>query len=168
MSDNTDTRLSDERFVSFNLFGEGGFINPTPWSFAASERDIRWQVPFYDAASGRFLQKQVSDFDGGWRWFNAYDAEALTIYNRKLDKRAYFHLTQVDMVDSVLSPECLLFWAKSMVLVEHRYYIMRNWLEDHIRAMARRTTIEVLKEIHGESDKSNPISGDRSHLHPVR
>lgn len=150
--------------VSFNLFGEGGFINPTPWSFAASERDIRWQVPFYDSVSGRFLQKQVSDFDGGWRWFDAYDIDALTIYNRKLDPRAYYHLTHMDMVDSRLTPECLLFWAKSMVLVDHRHYIGMNWLEDRIRATARRATIELMKEIKG--DESN--GSDRSHLHSVR
>lgn len=150
--------MSDD--VSFNLFGEGGFINPTPWSHSGDRAQHRWSVPFYDHRTGAFLQKQTSDFDGGWRWFRAYDVDALTIYNQKLDKRAYFLLTQIDMVDSVLQPECLLFWAKSMVLVEHRYYITKNWLEDRIRAMARRVEIEIKKEIRGEP-------GDRTHLHSV-
>lgn len=158
--------MSDE--VSFNLFGEGGFINPTPWSHTQSQGPIgskdwargRWTIPFYDARTGVFLQKQTSEFDGGWRWFDAYEVEALTIYNQKLDKRAYFHLTQIDIVDTRLSPECLLFWAKSMVLVEHRYYVTKNWLEDHIRAMARRAMIEIRKEIYGEPN-------DRSHLRSI-
>lgn len=147
--------------ISFNLFGEGGFINPTPWSHTQDRAQHRWSVPFYDHRTGTFMQKQTSEFDGGWRWFNAYNEEALTIYNQKLDKRAYFLLTDRDMEDSVLSPECLLFWAKSMVLVEHRYYVSKNWLEDHIRALARKATIEVTKEIKGES-------GNSTHLHSVR
>lgn len=145
--------------VSFNLFGEGGFVNPTKWSYDADERDIRWQVPFYDSSSGRFLQKQVSDFDGGWRWFDQYENYAITIYNRKLDRRAYFDLTHMDLRNSVLQPECLLYWAKSMVLVDHWYYMSKNWLEDYIRALARKAMIEIKKEIHGD---------DSPHLHPVR
>lgn len=148
--------MSDE--ISFNLFGEGGFINPTRWS-QAPVLEERFDVPFYDHRSGSFMQKQSRDFDGGWRWFDAYDVEALTIYNVKLDKRAYFHLTQRDMVNSVLQPELLLYWAKCMVMVEHRYYTTKNWLEDHIRAMARQALIEIKKEIHGD---------DSPHLHSVR
>lgn len=149
--------MSDD--ISFNLFGDGGFINPTPWSHSHDRAQHRWTVPFYDANTGRFLQKQTSDFDGGWRWFNAYDIDALTIYNQKLDRRAYFHLTHEDMVGSRLQPELLLYWAKSIVLVEHRYYTGMNWLEDHIRALARRAMIEIKKEIRGD---------DSPHLHSVR
>ena len=150
--------MSDD--ISFNLFGEGGFINPTPWSYSNHGRE-RFETPFYDSYSGSFRQRQTSDFDGGWRWFDAYDIEALTIYNQKLDKRAYFHLTAIDMVSTRLTPECLLFWAKSMVLVDHRYYTFKNWLEDHIRALARKANIEIMKEIRGDG---NFIT----HLHSVR
>ncbi len=152
--------MSDE--LSFNMFGEGGFINPTRWSYAEtdpSRRGSRWGLMFYDSASGRMLQKQASDFDGGWRWFEEYEAHALCIYNIKLDRRAYFHLTRIDMVDSVLTPELLLYWAKSMVIVDHNFYTAKNWLEDHIRAMARRAMIEIKKEIRGD---------DSPHLHSVR
>lgn len=149
--------MSDD--ISFNLFGEGGFINPTPWSHTQDRAQARWTVPFYDERTGTFLQKQTSEFDGGWRWFDAYEAAALTIYNQKLDRRAYFHLTHIDMVDTCLSPECLLFWAKSMVLVEHRYYVTKNWLEDHIRALARKAAVEIHKEIHGDT---------KTYLHPLR
>lgn len=148
--------MSDE--VSFNLFGEGGFINPTRWSHERRNEE-RFLIPFYDSRSGTFLQKQTTEFDGGWRWFNAYDVGALTVYNVKLDKRAYWHLTQTDMVGSRLSPELLLYWVKSMVLVEHRYYTTKNWLEDHIRALARKAMIEIRKGIRGD---------DEPHLHSVR
>lgn len=150
--------------ISFNLFGEGGFINPTAWGYSdgpgSGRASERWLVPFYDHYSGKFLQKQVANFDGGWRWYDEYEGCAIAIYNKGLDKRAYFLLTHTDMVDTRLTPECLLFWAKSMVLVEHRYYVTKNWLEDHIRAMARRAMIEITKEIRGEPD-------DCSHLHSV-
>lgn len=145
--------------ISFNLFGEGGFINPTPWSHAQDRASNRWLIPFYDHRTGQFLRKQSTEFDGGWRWFDAYEVEALTIYNQKLDKRAYFQLTHIDMMDSRLTPECLLLWAKCMVLVDHHYYISKNWLEDHIRALARRSAIEIKKEIHGD---------DSPYLHSVR
>ncbi len=140
--------MSDE--ISFNLFGEGGFINPTRWSHSEREYEERMLVPYYDHHSGEFRQKQSRDFDGDWRWFEEYEASALCIYNVKLDRRAYFHLTRIDMVDSLLQPETLLYWAKSMVMVEHRYYTTKNWLEDHIRAMARRAMIEIRKEIRGD------------------
>ena len=147
--------MSDE--ISFNLFGEGGFINPTRWSYNYKDEE-RFLVPFYDHHSGRFMQKQSSDFDGGWRWFEEYEASALCIYNTKLDRRAYYHLTRIDMVDTRLTPELLLYCAKSMVLVEHRYYTTKNWLEDYIRALARQALIEIKKEIRGD---------DSPHLHSV-
>lgn len=149
--------MSDE--VSFNLFGDGGFINPTPWSYVGTNED-RFLVPFYDSRTEAFYQKQSSEFDGGWRWFNAYDVDAITIYNQKLNKQAYFQLTAQDAVSSRLQPEVLLYWAKCMVLVEHRYYTFRNWLEDQIRAMARQATIEIIQEIRGDDDFT--------HLHSVR
>lgn len=151
--------------VSFNLFGEGGFINPTKWSYADGPDSPgraagRWLVPFYDHWSGQFKKKQAAEFDGGWRWFEEYEAAALCIYNKLLDRRAYFLLSRTDIVGTQLQPECLLLWAKSMVLVDHHYYVSKNWLEDHIRALARRTMIEIKKEIHGDDDSS--------HLHSVR
>lgn len=140
--------MSDE--ISFNLFGEGGFINPTPWSYSLDKATDRWSVPFYDSYSDRFTQKQPADFDGGWRWFDAFDIAALTIYNKKMDRRAYFHLTQIDMMDTRLRPEVLLMWAKGMVLVDHCYYTNKNWLEDHIRALAQRAEIEIMEEMIGD------------------
>lgn len=148
--------MSDD--LSFNLFGEGGFINPTRWSHT-KENEARFDVPFYDHHTGEFRQKQSRDFDGGWRWFDEYEGDALCIYNVKLDRRAYFHLTRIDMVDTPLQAECLLYWAKSMVMIEHRYYTAKNWLEDHIRALARKAAIEIKKEIRGDN---------QPHLHPVR
>jgi hypothetical protein len=144
--------------VSFNLFGQGGFINPTCWGHSAHIPN-RFNVPFYDSFTGGFVQKQSRDFDGGWRWFDEYEGGALCIYNTKLDRRAYFHLTHTDMVDSRLQAELILYWAQSMVLVEHHYYTAKNWLEDHIRALARKAAIEIHKEIHGDT---------KTHLHPVR
>ncbi len=144
--------------ISFQLFGDGGFINPTPWSHTPDQS--RFLVPFYDQASGTFLQKQSRDFDGGWRWFDEYEGCALTIYNRALHPQAYFNLTHADIVDTRLQPETLLLWAKCMVLVEHQYYVSKYWLEDHIRALARRASLDITKEIRG--------GNYRSHLHPVR
>lgn len=150
--------------VSFNLFGEGGFINPTKWSYAdgpdsPGRAAERWLVPFYDHHTGQFRQRQAADFDGGWRWYDEYEGCALCIYNKMLDPRAYFHLTHIEMANTLLTPECLLLWAKSMVLVDHHYYVSKNWLEDHIRALARKATIEIKKEIHGD---------DSPHLRSVR
>lgn len=147
--------MSDE--ISFRLFGEGGFINPTPWSYGRVAADS--QLLFYDAGDGIFRRKQTRSFDGGWRWFDAYDVDALTIYNTGFDRRAYWHLTHEDLENTLLTPECLLYWVKSMVLVEHNYYTAKNWLEDHIQALSRRVEIEIKKEIRGD---------DSSHLHPVR
>lgn len=149
--------MSDE--LSFNLFGEGGFINPTRWSHAR-ENEARFDIPFYDSYTGEFRKKQSRDFDGGWRWFDEFEGDALCIYNVKLDRRAYFHLTRTDMVGTYLQPETLLDWAKSMVMVEHHYYTTKNWLEDHIRALGRKAMIEIRKEIRG--DDASP------HLHSVR
>lgn len=153
--------------VSFELFGEGGFINPTRWSYSetdSSRRGDRWTLAFYDERTGRYLQKQASDFDGGWRWFDEYEGDALCIYNTKLDRRAYFHLTRTDIVDTQLQPEVLLLWAKSMVVIDHNHYTAMNWLEDKIRAMARKAMIEIRKEIYGDE----PDGPNRSHLHSVR
>lgn len=145
--------------VSFNLFGKEGFINPTPWG-PVEENKARFDIPFYDSSTGEFRQKQPRDFDGGWRWFNpSYEADALVIYNVKLDRRAHWALTATDMEDSVLPPEQLLYWVKSMVLVEHRYYTAKSWLEDHLRAVVRTTQIQIQKEIYGD---------DSPHLHSVR
>lgn len=145
--------------LSFNVLGDGGFINPTPWSFAI--QNARISTLFYETSTGTFSRKQTSDFDGGWRWFDAYDLEAITIYNQRLDRRAYFHLSILDVQRTRLQPEILLYWAKCMVLVEHNFYVATNWLEDSIRASARRAMIEITKEIRGEPE-------NRSHLHPVR
>lgn len=148
--------------ISFNLFGEGGFINPTPWSYAEtdpSRKGGRWALSFYDSNTGRFMQKQTSEFDGGWRWFDQYENNSMCIYNVKLDRRAYFDLGRIDLVGSLLLPEQLLLWAKSMVIVDHNFYTAKNWLEDHIRALARRAAIEIKKEIRGD---------DEPHLHSVR
>lgn len=152
--------MSDE--LSFNLFGDGGYINPTRWSYAEtdpSRHGGRWGLAFYDSRTGQFHQKQASDFDGGWRWFDEHEGCALTIYNIKLDRRAYFNLTRIDIVGTRLTPECLLLWAKSMVAVDHNFYTAMNWLEDSIRAMAQRAAIEIKKEIRGD---------DSPHLRSVR
>jgi hypothetical protein len=149
--------MSDE--ISFNLFGEGGFINPTRWSHSPTLEE-RFEIPFYDPWAGGFMKKQSRDFDGGWRWFDTYEGDTMCIYNTKLDRRAHWHLTRTDLVDTRLTPECLLLWVKGMVLVEHQYYTAKNWLEDHIRAMARKAMIEIKKEIHGDDNSA--------HLHSVR
>lgn len=128
--------------ISFNLFGEGGFINP-----GSMDRLLSY---------ARF---HSYDFDGGWRWFDAYEVEALTIYNRRLNRQAYYHLRMLDIQGTRLQPEVLLMWAKAMVIIEHLYYENKFWLEDHIRALARHATIEIKKEICGD---------DSPHLHSVR
>ena len=149
--------MSDE--LSFNLFGDGGFINPTPWSYGRG--GARVSVLFYNAGSGTFSHKQGQDYDGGWRWFDAYEVDALTIYNKKLHPQAYFQLTHTDLAGTRLQAEVLLLWAKCMVLVEHEYFMSKYWLEDHIRALARKASIEITKEIRGDG---NFIT----HLHSVQ
>lgn len=147
--------------ISFQLFGKGGFINPTPWSFAIQDPSLgsaRYAIPFYDFETRQFLQKQTRDFDGGWRWFDAYDIDALTIYNIKLDRRAYAHITHLEIENALVSPELVLLCAKSCVIVEHSYYTCREYVLDYIRALANRTRIKILEEIRGES---------KSRLHSV-
>lgn len=144
--------------VSFNLFGEGGFINPTRWSYGGDQS--RFELSFYDEGSGTFRKKQGRNFDGGWRWFDRYDEMALTIYNVSLNKQAYFDLTHVALRNTRLTAECLLYWAKCMVLVEHNYHTNREMLLDHIRALSRQAMIDIKREIHGD--------GNFTHLHSVR
>jgi hypothetical protein len=143
--------MSDD--ISFRLFGEGGFINPTQWSYAStdsSRQGERWGLMFYDHRAGKFLQKQTQEFDGGWRWFDAFDIAALTVYNVKLERRAYTHITHEEIEDTFISAEFVLFCAKSRVVVEHNYYTAREYVLDSIKAMFQKARIEIMKEISGD------------------
>lgn len=123
--------------IVFRLFGADGFVNPVP---------NRFELSFYDSDTGKFLLKQSPAFDGGWRWFSVYDADAMCIYNTKLHKMAHTHLTTTQIEGTVIGPEFLLNCAKAEVMVEHACLTARDWLDDKIRADFRKLRREIFGE----------------------
>lgn len=121
--------------VVFRLFGDGGFVNPVPHP--------RFSLSFYDSDTGRFSPKQSSEFDGGWRWFDAHDVAALTIYNVKLHRQAYYLLTHEEIEDTCNGAEFVLLCAQSKVIVDHSYFTARDYVQDTIVAMFNQLRREI-------------------------
>lgn len=108
------------------LFVDGGFVNPT---LSAG----RFLLSFFDSRTGQFLPKQSARFDGGWRWFQSYENDVMTIYNVSLNRMAHAVITSIEMVNSH-SPEFTLLCAQSRVLVDHNAFEAKFWVIDKIRA----------------------------------
>jgi hypothetical protein len=126
--------------VVFKLFGDAGFVNPTPWPSGIGPS-------VWDDSTGVWRAKQTRDFDGGWRWFDKHgDNDALMIYNVKLHKMAYYILTHEEIVDTCIGPEFILLCAKSHVLCDHNFFTARDWVIDRIRA----DFLKLRREIFGD------------------
>lgn len=121
--------------VVFPLFAREGIVNPT-----AGRPEPLY---FYDADRGTFRPKQGAAFDGGWRWFEPADIDIITIYNKMLDPRAFADITHLELVDSCIGPEFVLFCAKSRCVVEHNYYSASWSVQEKIRAMFARARREL-------------------------
>jgi hypothetical protein len=126
--------------VVFRLFGDGGFVNPVPHP--------RFSLSFYEHSTGKFSPKQSSEFDGGWRWFDAHNMAALTIYNVKLHRQAYHLLTHEEIEDTCNGAEFVLLCAQSKVIVEHNFFNARDYVQDVLRAEVAKLRQEIFGAVH--------------------
>ena len=121
-----------ERTVSFPLFADGGFVNPTSWAAHLPPESLGPAV--WDFSAGRWRAKQTREFDGGWRWYDQYDKDILVLYNVKLSRQAHTDIPHLEIEDTLVGPEFVLMCAKSRVILEHNFFTAREFLQDKIRA----------------------------------
>lgn len=137
-----------EATVSFPLFGDGGFVNPTLWqpSYPGELPPEAFGPAVWDFDYGRWRVKQTREFDGGWRWFDTYDIAALTLYNVKLDKRSFTLITHQEIENTLIGPEFVLMCAKSRVILDHNFFTARKMMADKIRSNFLKLRRELLSE----------------------
>lgn len=123
------------REVVSRLFGDSGFVTPTAMA-------NRFLLSFWDSDTGRWLQKQDRNFDGGWRWFRSDMGSFLTLYNVKLHNMAFTDITDEQLMDTT-NPEFLLLCAQSRVLVDHNAFEIQFAVIEKIRADFRKLRQEL-------------------------